>query len=613
MEEKAKLTNNVTFGIVNGFNYVQVNKVKYFAGDYVILNSFDLQNNKPIKFVIEEVYLSKLPGSFVKFNSDHTGVYPLSAPKLSKDFGGFYYKKDEKKYVRQCNPRLYEADPNTEICDSYGNKGLMSNMVLVEGKLVVKDICTQIFYSDKQDDNAWILTKSLERISYFKCPINGKIYHANHGITTYNVRPLKENKDYFEVSSTTVSKGEEVKLTTVDLRILHPQYGREIVSLINPEVILESAPTKFMIGPKSGQIILVSELKKDGYRKYKNDLYFPEFKNLKSLKPGDMEFNSKWGLDSQTHLITEGLKYTFGVEIEMADCSFTPSMTKDYNIMVEKDGSIRNTRGEKYGPEVITGVLKGDNGFAHLQAICNELASKGEVNSSCGIHLHVGSADFNNTNVVLLYKLLKAVEEDVFNMLPKSRRNNEYCRKLPNLDFNFDECTTIMDMKIRVDNYYTELFTKAANSPPNDKYNKMTNHPKGAKVGYDHSNIRYCWSNFIPALFNTRNSIPPSYTIEFRCFNASTNFTKIKNWTKICMALVNFAENFHSDIMSNSVTLNGEVLPLTLKNVCAKVYPKSYRIINEFIDIRTETFRSDEEDIKNENELQTNLKLKQLI
>ena len=42
MEEKAKLTNNVTFGTVNGFNFVQINKTKYFAGDYVILNNFEL-------------------------------------------------------------------------------------------------------------------------------------------------------------------------------------------------------------------------------------------------------------------------------------------------------------------------------------------------------------------------------------------------------------------------------------------------------------------------------------------------------------------------------------------------------------------------------------------
>ena len=45
-----------------------------------------------------------------------------------------------------------------------------------------------------------------------------------------------------------------------------------------------------------------------------------------------------------------------------------------------------------------------------------------------------------------------------------------------------------------------------------------------------------------------------------------------------------------------------------------KVYPKSYRIINEFIDMRTALFTSvDLEDIKNENEVNVNLKLKQLI
>jgi hypothetical protein len=384
--------------------------------------------------------------------------------------------------------------------------------------------------------------------------------------------------------------------------------------LLNGEELLKSFPDKFVIGPRSGQIILKSQIMSDGYRAYPSGYYFPEFKNLKKFQPNDNEFNYRWGLDSPTHLITEGLKYTFGVEIEMADCSFNNKLLQDFNIMVEKDGSITNSRREKYGPEIITGILKGDQGLAHLQSLCNELANKGEVNHTCGIHTHIGSADFNNTNLVMLYKLLKHIEDDIFNMLPKSRRENKYCRRLPNLDFNFDGCTTIMDMKIRVDNYYTELFTKAADSPPSDKLNKTKNHPKGAKVQYDQTNIRYCWANFIPALFNTRMTNPPSYTIEFRCFNASTNFTKIKNWLKICMALVNFAENSHSDIMSNTVTLKGEVLPLTLKNIMNKVYPKSYRIINEFIDMRTALFENVEtEDIKNENEVNDNLKLKQLI
>jgi lambda repressor-like predicted transcriptional regulator len=606
MENKDRISGSLEE--VNGFQYLKKGKEKYFVGDFVEIYDTELSpNGKPYKFEITD-FLKTPDGFLVGTSNSNYGSNLFSGDRVKC----FYYKKDIKKYVHKGTLRIFEAKEDELVADSLGNKGYLKDMILVNKKLVVKSICTKIRRGNNESDYYWVLISELGRISHFKCAYDGELYHYDYRAEAYIAKKVSDTN--FQVDRVLINRGIKDKIITCNIKILNPNYSSEVCTLLNGEELLKEYPDKFAIGPRSGQLILKSKIKSDGYRQYDNGYYFPEFKSLQKFKPGNNEHNFKWGLDSPTHLVTEGLKYTFGVEIEMADCTFTPNMMRDYNIMVEKDGSIRNSRGEKYGPEIITGVLKGDHGFAHLQALCNELANKGEVNHTCGIHAHVGSADFNNTNIVLLFKLLKHLEEEVFNMLPRSRRDNEYCRKLPNLDFNFDGCNTIMDMKIRVDNYYTELFTKAANSPPSDKLNKMVNHPKGAKVGYDHSNIRYCWTNFIPALFNTRNTKPPTYTIEFRCFNASTNFTKIKNWVKICMGLVNFAENHHSDIMSNTVTLQGQVLPLTLKNVMNKVYPKSYRILNDFIDMRTELFKNVElEDTKNENEVSTNLKLKELI
>jgi hypothetical protein len=591
---------------VNGFKYLQRGKEKYFVNDIIELdNAVNEDTGKPLKFEIVDIMTSN---HITAFNAKSgRSIIPTSQIK------SFYYKKDIKKYIHKNSPRIYESPEDKLIVDSYGNSGYIKDMIIVKKKLVVKSMCTKILIDSNEDNGTWILTSEIMSIPHYKCAITDKLYVTHYRAACYEVK-LTDNDPYFQTTAKYANKESVKSLLTCNYKILGKAFSPEIIYLLNGEELLKSFPDKFVIGPRSGQIILKSQIMSDGYRAYPSGYYFPEFKNLKKFQPNDNEFNYRWGLDSPTHLITEGLKYTFGVEIEMADCSFNNKLLQDFNIMVEKDGSITNSRREKYGPEIITGILKGDQGLAHLQSLCNELANKGEVNHTCGIHTHIGSADFNNTNLVMLYKLLKHIEDDIFNMLPKSRRENKYCRRLPNLDFNFDGCTTIMDMKIRVDNYYTELFTKAADSPPSDKLNKTKNHPKGAKVQYDQTNIRYCWANFIPALFNTRMTNPPSYTIEFRCFNASTNFTKIKNWLKICMALVNFAENSHSDIMSNTVTLKGEVLPLTLKNVMNKVYPKSYRIINEFIDMRTALFENVEtEDIKNENEVNDNLKLKQLI
>jgi len=607
MEEKERVL--ASLEQINGFKYLKRGKEKYFIGDFVeLVGDLEESNNKPKKYEIVS-FMHGLGGdiAITCFNrKEGIGLFRVESIK------SFYYKKDIKKYVHRGCPRVFEAKEDQLVTDHFGNKGYIQDMILADKKLVIKSLCTKILINNQENSFKWVLNTELAHTNHFKCFYDNQLYVSEYKMYAFKVTQISETQ--FSAENVPVNRGAKEKLISCNLKVLSSAYSSEIVYLLNGDEILKDHSDKFIIGPRSGQLILKSKLKSDGYRQYDNGYYFPEFKNFKRHNPFNKDFNYKFGLDSPTNLITEGLKYTFGVEIEMADCTFTPTMMQDYNIMVEKDGSITNSRDEKYGPEIITGVLKGDHGFAHLQALCNELANKGEVNHTCGIHTHIGSADFNSTNIVLLFKLLKHLEEDIFNMLPKSRRENKYCRRLPNLDFNFDGCNTIMDMKIRVDNYYTELFTKAADSPPSDKLNKTKNHPKGAKVNYDQTNIRYCWANFIPALFNTRLTNPPSNTIEFRCFNASTNFIKIKNWLKICMALVSFAENCHSDIMSNTVTLKGEVLPLTLKNIMNKVYPKSYRIINEFIDIRTELFKDvDLEDIKNENEVNVNLKLKQLI
>jgi len=602
--------NTYSISEVNGFKYILKNGIKYFIGDFIRVY------DQEAKYRIEDILVKDVfsPDRF-KASSRNQPAFIYRLEQLND----FYYKKDIKKYKHAKSVRMYESALNEEIHDSYGNVGKLRDMIQVDGKLVLKKLCTKIHNSNQEGDFKYVLTKDIEVRGYKRCEINGLYYHQNF-MTLSNILNLETGT----LTRILVNRDSERATTKVYLKTLYMLGYHNVpnkstsISLVNSQQVLEKYQDLLVIGPRSGMLILKSEINRDGYRQYENGYYFPEFKNIKKLKPGNTSFNYKYGLDSNTHLITEGLKYTFGVELEMADCIFTESLLHDFNIFVEKDGSIKNTRGEKYGPEVVTGILKGDKGFEHLQALCNELARNSEVNTTCGLHVHIGSADFNNNNLVMLFKLLKYVENDVFAMLPKSRSTNEFCRRLPDFDFNFDNCTSLMDLKIRVNNYYTELFTKAANTPPNDKFNKNHNHPRGAKVGYDHSNIRYCWANFIPAMFNTRESTPPSYTIEFRAFNGTTNFNKVKNWVKICMALVNFAENYHSDIMSNSVTLNdGVVVSLTLQNVMQKVYPKSYRKLNEFITMRTELFKksNSQEDTSDEQQSNTisNLKIKELI
>jgi hypothetical protein len=600
MEETTiSVTKVITTGEINRFKYVCINDVKYFIGDFI---KIDVDGKKDTKYRIDDILFSSIIVSTLSGASHH---YLFSTIKE------FYYKKDYKKYCLQKKSRIYETDLNCEVIDCLGNTDILGNMIYYKGKLYSKSVCGQT--TDSYLDNVKPMPfKEINRLSYKLCELSNVWCHPGYVNKVYIIDAATTHitniKFVHKKLINTVYSTYTHYFSIIDNNI---NLDSTIIPVLNGEELLKN--DNFIIGPKSSMIIRKDRLKKDDtYKMYPNGYYFPEFNNLQS-KTKDIAHNYKFGLDSNTHLITEGLKYTFGVEIEMADCCFPPHFLTDMNIKVEKDGSIRNTRNEKYGPEVITGVLKGDKGFEHLQYICTELAKRSELNHTCGIHTHIGNANFNNANIVMLFKLAKTLENDIFNMLPASRRKNEYCRLLPNLDFNFNNCKDIMDLKIRIDNYYTELFTLAANCPPNDKVNKTKNHPKGAKVGYDHSNIRYCWINFIPALFNTRNTNPPIYTIEFRPFNASTNFIKIKNWVKICMGIVNFSENYHKDIINSYISIDGIKEPITLKNVMKKVYPKSYRKLNEFIDSRTEIFTKTSDEDFDASSTNEKLKIKELI
>ena len=165
-----------------------------------------------------------------------------------------------------------------------------------------------------------------------------------------------------------------------------------------------------------------------------------------------------------------------------------------------------------------------------------------------------------------MYNLYQQIQDEVFSILPHSRRNNEYCRKLKYIDiklYNLNAHKT----------YYTEyyynqiiiLMTKMSGT--NKTINKKMDHPKGFKCGYDHSSERYCWVNFIPLLFDTRKSSyriaglkghysNPIQTIEFRPMQGTTDYKKLKSWLLICMGLVDIVENYKGYIYSNDGNYN---------------------------------------------------------
>lgn len=305
--------------------------------------------------------------------------------------------------------------------------------------------------------------------------------------------------------------------------------------------------------------------------------HYDTYKNFFS-KCTDYKTLTKLGVLSPSYTITEGLRYTFGVEIETCR-GFLPTWkaASGYNVLCVRDGSINNGEG---GGEYVTGILKGDTGFNHLQEICLELSKRTLINSSCGIHTHIGNVNFSKQFLVNSYRLALLLENEIFSTLPKSRRNNSYCKKLKSFNFR-PALNNTMESEIELEEDYNRLFryisVEKVNNPTFN-YNKSKQHPMGPKCGYNHDTPRYCWLNYVPAMFNTREN--GSYSLEFRCMSGTTNFVKIKNWLLFNFAFIAFVERFPEEIVEG----------ITMEHVINRVLPKKAHSLNRYFNLRKELF-----------------------
>lgn len=316
------------------------------------------------------------------------------------------------------------------------------------------------------------------------------------------------------------------------------------------------------------------------------------FKNYWNNKDLDKKSKIELGMSSPTYLIPEGIKYTFGIELEVSR-GFIPKWkaARGLNILCIKDGSI-DGGADNGGPEYVTGILTGDTGINHLQKICQELSKRTLVNSTCGIHIHLGNIDFTPKFLVNSYRLALILENEIFSTLPLSRRKNRYCKKLKKFKFR----PAIGDTKqnlIEIEEDYNTLFAhmaveKATN--PTFQYNKDTQHPLGAKCGYNHETPRYCWLNYIPAVFNTRGDSSQK-SIEIRNMNGSTNFTKIKNWLLFFMAFMAFVDKY-PELINENITIN---------DILNRMLPKKAKVLSLYFNSRKTLFEEDNE-VKEYNE-----------
>ena len=351
--------------------------------------------------------------------------------------------------------------------------------------------------------------------------------------------------------------------------------GRSSIDFAETEKIakelgyIESVYDGFYYNPKKVASDNISKKPKP-YREFSKDI------NIVTLKD-----EIKYGEYSPTDLISEGKGYSTGYEIETSAGYMPQYVAKRLNVHCVYDGSIRDDNGNKrVGGEYVTGVLRGDAGYKHLYEIMKELSKRCVINKTCSFHVHVGGADYSKQTIVALWKLAQMLEDELYDMMPPSRRERAHCRRIKRVDFKFDPK---LSYDMNIDKLYRKLFhIISLGKYPSKTVNKFYGHPAGDHCGFDTSTPRYWWLNFVPTMFNLKGE--GNWTAEFRMHSATLNFTKAKNWSLIVQGIVYAAEN-HSDIVFKSKTFS-------LKKVMELAYPKKHMYLSRYIDERKKTFHT---------------------
>jgi hypothetical protein len=122
-----------------------------------------------------------------------------------------------------------------------------------------------------------------------------------------------------------------------------------------------------------------------------------------------------------------------------------------HDVEVETDGSVQGNSslaGITWIPlEVKTRILQGMGEYQRIVPKTLEIlrSLNCKVNTSTGHHLHVGFPEVDDDPTVIrsLYNLVHRFEPVIYSLVAPSRRNNNFCRPLPDVSKLLHDCRTL--------------------------------------------------------------------------------------------------------------------------------------------------------------------------
>lgn len=250
---------------------------------------------------------------------------------------------------------------------------------------------------------------------------------------------------------------------------------------------------------------------------------------------------------------------TFGIEMEIIA---NQGMTREdvarairgNGITINVEGYNHNTRPDwkivtdaslqGNGMEIVSPILKGDDGINQLKIVCQSLEGIATVNMSCGLHVHHDVQDFDLTNFKNMFKLWVKYETALDSIMPASRRGNaRWCK-------NNKTNTDLKAMFNHID-AATSVARLYSNAQYSDRYYKLN----------------------MASYFRQG-------TLEFRHHSGSVEFVKIVNWLILTQAMV------ESVITNKTIAVTGEG---KLENILKKT---NNRQVKQFYRARVQQFNA---------------------
>lgn len=296
--------------------------------------------------------------------------------------------------------------------------------------------------------------------------------------------------------------------------------------------------------------------------------------------------------------------YKYGLEIESSKGYIKTCDLYKHGFVPLIDGSLRNEEGRIVSYEFTSIPLEGDKGLQNIIDFCKILQQRCEFDIKCSLHIHISGYKESKNNLVVIYKLLTLLQDELLEMFPYYKtdpsgvKNKNYCRKLKELSVNINNCDK-EEYKELINYQFKSIFSMltSGHSPDSTFNNTNLIHP----IGGSKWNIgsRYAIYNLNTYVFQSQR------TIESRLSSPTFNKYKIIYWLLINIAILKYAETNASNILKRDKISLNEILDVYSTNMFGKDVSL---VLKAYVEQRKQEFKKalskndkiGEEDMKND-------------